>query len=457
MRRLVLQVRQWFGTIGIRWQIMLLVLATQLVAHGTTLAIVSTSIRGKDPQHELAKELADPLLTLLMALPTTVTGDDPAVATLVAKDPRFSLGASRDGANTLPAPEFARPLLDAVPAAWTGRVSVLGLPDGDSGQDPLEQSFALQVALGDGSFLLFRPSPGMLARTVPTIFVSMGALFIVLPITMLFLWAGNVLVSPIARLADGVDAFSRNIDAPEVRTEGAPEIRRASASFNAMRTRIRKLVKDRSLTLAAIGHDMRTPLTRLRLRVETQDPETALAGIKTDLAALERMIDDALQFLRAEQQMVRLAVTDLAVLCRTVCDDFGDRGGKVQYEGLPRLNATCDSGLMRRVLENTVGNAVTHAGGGTVRLREEPGAVLVEVADAGPGIPADLHQIVTEPFTRLDAATAGRDANPAGFGLGLAIARQLMQRQGGGLTLHKNHPAGLIVRLILPQPKERPA
>jgi signal transduction histidine kinase len=453
MTALFARFRRPVRNIGIRWQIMLLVVAAQLVAHLTTFVIVSSSLRGEARQQELVLELADPLLTLLAVLPTDVAGDNSVLTDLVSRDARFALVPAVDVSGTS-ALEVSRSVLAAVPPVWAGRVSVVG-----SGPEvwppPFERPFAVQVALADQSALVFSPSPGVLARTVPAFVVSMGALFVVLPIMMLFLWAGNALVSPIARLADGVDAFSHNIDAPEVPVDGAPEVRRASASFNAMRQRLRKLVNDRSLTLAAIGHDMRTPLTRLRLRVETQEPEEALQGIQTDLAALERMIDDALQFLRAEHWPVRLGVTDLAVLCRTVCDDFGDRGAAVRYAGAPRLSATCDNSLMRRVLENTLGNAVAHAGGGTVALREEPGAVLVEVSDHGPGIPPDLHDVVTEPFTRLDGTSAGRDANPGGFGLGLAIARQLMQRQGGRLTLHQNDPTGLIVRLILPLPKGR--
>jgi signal transduction histidine kinase len=453
MTGLASRVTRFLGTIGIRWQIMLLVVTAQIVAHITTFVIVSSSLRGEARQQELVLELADPLLTLLAVLPTDVTSGSAVLVDLVARDARFALAPAVDVPESA-ALEISRAVLAAVPPAWVGHVSV-----GGSGPEvwppPFEKPFAVQVALADAGALVFSPSPGVLARTVPAFVVSMGALFVVLPIMLLFLWAGNALVSPIARLADGVDAFAHNIDAPEVSVEGATEVRRASASFNAMRQRLRKLVNDRSLTLAAIGHDMRTPLTRLRLRVETQEPEEALQGIQTDLAALERMIDDALQFLRAEHQPVRLAVTDLAVLCRTVCNDFADRGGAVRYDGASRLSVTCDSSLMRRVLENTLGNAVAHAGGGTVALLEEPGAVRVEVSDRGPGIPSDLHDIVTEPFTRLDGTTAGRDANPGGFGLGLAIARQLMQRQGGQLTLHQNDPSGLIVRLALPQPKGR--
>ncbi len=439
--------------LGMRWQITCLLIVTQLAAHVATMVIVSPAIRSDERQQAFALDLADPLLLLLPLLPQDATSSHPVALAMMQSYPHFQLRPTRPP-ETAPQLELVQSTLNAaVPSAWAGRLLVYAADWSDRRRGPISEPFEVAVDLADGRQLVLDPQIGPFAKAVPPVVLTLGLMLIAMPIMILSVWAGNVIVRPIGQLAAGADAFAKDINAPHIAAGGAPEVRRAARSVNAMRDRIGTLLKDRSLTLAAISHDMRTPLTRMRLRLETFSPEK-IDDVRTDLAELERMIDDALRFLRAEEEVANLRRTDLAVLCKTVCDAYADDGAKVRYVGPDHLVSECDPALMRRVLENTVSNAVRHAGAGTVilaRCTDPDGAgIKVDVVDRGPGIASDQFETVLKPFSRLDAVKAGRSGSVGGFGLGLAISQQLMARQNGELSLRANEPKGLIVRLRLP-------
>lgn len=440
------------ASLGMRWQITLLIVVTQIAAHIATVAIVSPIIRNEDRQQAFALDLSDPMLLVLNLLPPDVTAAHPVVETLIAREPRFSLRPA-----LAPVADAELQLLEAavdavVPPVWANRLHVFPDDWGETRRGPIARPFYLAADLADGQQLVLAVTLSPLAAAVPRVVITLGLLLIAMPIMILSVWAGNMIVRPIGALADGVDDFARDTEAPGIPVSGAKEVRRAAWSFNAMRDRIAKLLKDRSLTLAAISHDMRTPLTRLRLRLEDVDDPSAKAAT-SDVDELERMIDDALRFLRAEEEVVKLRPTDLAVLCMTVCDNLAAEGAAATYQGPDHLVSDCDPALMRRVLENTLGNAVRHAGSGTLILSQDAstgGAPQIEITDTGPGIEPRFFETVLQPFARLESIQAGGSGSVGGFGLGLAIARQLMTRQGGLLSLHENTPSGLIVRLSMP-------
>ncbi|MBO6605009.1 MAG: HAMP domain-containing histidine kinase [Roseicyclus sp.] len=440
-----------------RWQITLLLVVTQLVAHVATILILSPTIRSEERQQAYALELGNPLLVLVRLLPPDATSSHQVVQVIVDADPRFSLRPTQPP-EISPSLGLVRDTLAVVaPPDWTDRLLVYEAhwEDRIGPRGPIAEVFYLAIDLEDGQQLVFRPEMGPLAATIPRVVLTLGLMLIAMPIMILAVWAGNMIVRPIARLADGADTFANDINAPHIAVGGAPEVRRAARSVNAMRDRIGRLLKDRSLTLAAISHDMRTPLTRMRLRLETiEGPD--VGDIVADLGELERMIDDALTFLRAEEEVSHLRRTDLAVLCKTVCDEFADEGADVRYHGPAHLVSDCDPALMRRVLQNTVGNAVRHAGSAKLHLsgllQGASNGVMVEVVDQGPGIAPDQFETVLRPFSRLQAVEAGGPGSVGGFGLGLAIAKQLMARQNGALSLHGNDPSGLIVRMVLATP-----
>ncbi|MCE8006859.1 HAMP domain-containing sensor histidine kinase [Aestuariivita sp.] len=439
--------------LGMRWQVTLLLILTQLAAHVTTILIVSPTIRSDERQQAFVMELAEPLLLILPLVAPDARSSDDMLQTIVSSDARFTL---RDTV-----PEEFNPSLNltrdtlvaAMSAHWGNRLSVFPADWSDRRKGPIAEPFSVAVDLTDGRQLVFNPTISPLAAAVPRVVLTLGLMLIAMPIMILSVWAGLAIIRPIGLLADGADAFTLDINAAPIRVHGGPEVRRATRSVNAMRDRIRKLLTDRSLTLVAISHDMRTPLTRMRLRLETIEAP-GVDAVKRDLGELERMTDDALRFLRAEAEQADMRHTDLAVLCRTVCDEFADEGADVSYNGPDHLVAECDPALMWRVLLNILGNAVHYAGAGKVTLtgRSEDDAsfVQIDVADNGPGIDPDQFAVVLQPFSRPEAVKAGLQGSPGGFGLGLAIAKQLMHRQGGMLSLKANTPGGLIVRLHLP-------
>lgn len=442
---------------SVRWQIAALIILTQVAAHLVTgLTIDYSTRRVGGGEANLIFSLTDPML---MALRMAPQADAPATraafAGLAALDDRFSL------TERSPMPEAAAMIRSedrlgtvfeaALPPGWRGRVVIFAA---DGSGRVFFDNFAVAARLGDGGWLLFKPHRNTLVENVPRVVALLALLLIGLSLMFLSVWAGAALVAPIGALARGVDRFASSVDTPPLHETGPAEVRLATQAFNRMRLRIRKLISDRSQTLAAIGHDMRTPLTRLKLRLELleQSPALAAVAIDDDIRTLERMIDDALEFLRSENQPLVLVPVDLAVLARTVADDYADRGHNIRFSGPSRHVVLCDHDLIWRILDNVVGNAAKFAPSGEVSLQPAPdGSVLIEVTDDGPGIPFEHRDKVLEPFTRIEAVRAGSAQNAPGFGLGLAIARDLTERHRGALTLSESPTGGLRVSIRLPE------
>lgn len=232
---------------------------------------------------------------------------------------------------------------------------------------------------------------------------------------------------------------------------GAEEVRSAIRSFNTMQKRLRSMMDDRAQTLASIGHDLRTPLTRLGLRLEATELGDAEEGVQRDIAEMRQMINDALAFLSTENKPVTITSVDLSSLCETVVTDFADQGKEVTLcQDAETITANCDISLTMRALTNLIDNGVKYACAVDVRVTARQKDVLVTVSDRGPGIPDELMALASKPFNRLEAKSAGQTHALGGFGLGLAIAEDCMSRQRGYLTLEKNLPHGLIATLSLP-------
>lgn len=215
-----------------------------------------------------------------------------------------------------------------------------------------------------------------------------------------------------------------------------------------MRTRIRTLLDNRTRMLAAISHDLRTPLTRLRLRAERAAPD-ARAGMLGDIERIGRMLDETLEYLRQDLRGERFERIDLASLIQTICAEFADIGYSVSYEGPSRLAWTCRPSALTRAITNIVDNATKHGTFVSVALHADDDVVQIDVRDNGRGIPTSLHEKVFEPFFKIEGP--GVSAEPVGFGLGLAIARDVVKRHGGTIELRNRSVGGLLVRLSLPK------
>ncbi len=215
-----------------------------------------------------------------------------------------------------------------------------------------------------------------------------------------------------------------------------------------MQVRLQRMLGDRTLMLGAISHDLRTPLTRIRLRIETGRTEDERARMLADIELLESMLTSTMSFVRGVDDAEPQEAVDLDLALQTVCDLISDVGGNVSYQGPSRCRYQCRPQAMMRALANVVSNAAKYGPQAHVVLSHVAGSgFLIEVTDDGPGIAPDEMSKVFEPFYRTAAA---RERDSEGMGLGLSIARSIILAHGGSIELSAAQPHGLVVRIMLP-------
>lgn len=432
----------------IRRQLLILLVVAQLLAHVSTVLIVSNAFNAVGRVDELRVELLDALTTAL----TLMDPNDPAAVRaallpLVDSDSRFVLRGP-GGDTSLPLPNIVDLVETELPQGWHGRIAVYDVPVGTLPVGANARPFAVVVDLGYEGYLWFFPDISLISGSLPLIGITMIVMFLAVPLLVITVWSGTYLLRPVERLSEGAQKFSEGAQVDILEETGPREVRAAIRSFNTMQERLQTLIDERGQTLASIGHDLRTPLTRLRLRLENVALGDAATGTERDIRAMEAMIDDALEFLRSQYHRVDCVPVDIASLCETVVTDFTDRGADLLLPSTATDQVVCDIDLTIRALTNIVENAVKFAGKAQVVLRD--GGREIAVIDEGPGIPPKLLDVVTRPFNRLGTVSAGAPNAPRGFGLGLAIAEAAMRHQGGVLILEQNSPSGLIARLRLP-------
>jgi signal transduction histidine kinase len=260
------------------------------------------------------------------------------------------------------------------------------------------------------------------------------------------------LTKPVSTLAAAAEALGRDVNAPPLPEDGPSEIATAAAAFNTMAARIRRFVQDRTELLTAIGHDLRTPITRLKLRAEFVEDDEQRNKMLADLEELEAMVSATLAFGRDAQTTEPVSSIDLAELLRTVLDEAGDTrpdlSGKLAYEGISHFTLRARPLALKRALANLVNNASTY--GGSARIRLVPpnhGMLVIEVEDDGPGIPPAELERVFEPFHRGEPS---RNRETGGVGLGLPIARNIFRAHGGDVTLANRPMGGVKATVTLP-------
>jgi signal transduction histidine kinase len=266
-----------------------------------------------------------------------------------------------------------------------------------------------------------------------------------LPTLALSLWASRRVTAPLLRLAAQAERVDPETIAAPLPVEGTTEIRLLAETFNRLILRLTRYAAGQRRMLAAVSHDLRTPLTRLRLRAETVSDPALRQVLVRDTAIMQVLIDHSLQLLQAQDRAADLGWVDLQALLQTVADDMTDAGAKVEVGELPPISASCNAPMLTRAIENLIDNAAKYAGGSTLKLRQEGGAAVIEVADRGPGLTEAAKELAFEPWYRGDAARTDQ-----GNGLGLAIVKTLITAQGGAVELADNVPHGLVARLILP-------
>ncbi len=279
--------------------------------------------------------------------------------------------------------------------------------------------------------------------------------FIVMTIlgAIMIFWAVRQLLIPVRTLAAAAERLGRDVvNAPALPETGASEIVTAAAAFNTMAARIRRFVEDRTFLLTAIGHDLRTPITRLKLRAEYMEDEEQRVKMLADLDEMEAMVAATLAFGRdvtASEAVTRL---DLATLLRTILDEAADgdpaHAESLAFTGPDHLTINARPLGLKRALTNLIGNALKYGDAARVALRSMPkNMVRIEIEDDGPGIASEEAERVFEPFRRLETS---RNRETGGSGLGLSIARNIIRAHGGDILLHNLPGKGLRVSVNLP-------
>jgi signal transduction histidine kinase len=339
----------------------------------------------------------------------------------------------RANMNVVPVPAPLRPreIIFLGGPAWSRLVVGMRLPDGPW----------LNVAAK-----MPRPSPWH----SNTLLLAFGLMTVVA--AALSVWAVRRLTAPVATLAAAAERLGRDVNAPPLPEDGPSEVATAAAAFNLMAARIRRFVQDRTFMLTAIGHDLRTPITRLKLRAEFMEDEDLRRKMLADLDEMEAMVSATLAFGRDATSSEPVTPLDLPALIRTVLDEAADARPelteKLSYHGPAHLTVKARSNSLKRALTNLVGNAVTYGGGAHAALDTARfGVAVLAIEDDGPGIPPGDLDRVFQPFHRVESS---RNRETGGVGLGLPIARNILRAHGGDVSIANRSQGGARVTVTLP-------
>jgi signal transduction histidine kinase len=310
---------------------------------------------------------------------------------------------------------------------------------------PRDTHLKAALRLRDGSWLTLKTK----IRAAPwaVLLSSVGSAFILgLGVIAAAALVLRNLSRPLRALAEAADKVGQDAHV-RIGESGAGDLKLVAKAFNAMQDRIAGLLRARTEALAAVGHDLRTPLARLRLRAGfVGDPE-AREALEADVDEMTAMLDSLLAYLGGQEDPEPPRRTDLAAVAMTVVDNAVDMGRPATYAGLDHAPVQARPVSLKRAVSNIVENALHYGGQATLTLTYEGSTAVLAVEDAGPGIPeAELAEVL-QPFHRLDSARA---RNTAGLGLGLTIVQQILQREGGTLVLKNRSQGGLRVELRLP-------
>lgn len=303
--------------------------------------------------------------------------------------------------------------------------------------------FIAGVQTSDGNWTVVRPSPDPFPNDWQRRVALWLAGCVVLAVPAVW-WFARRITAPIQQFAQAAERLGRDPHAPPVDLKGPAEIGVAAGAINEMQTRLKRYVDDRTAMVGAISHDLRTPLARIRFKLEANPPNRA--AILSDVEKMEAMIASVLAFIRDAATVDARENLDLLSVVEVVVDDAALTGGDVQLVESAPLTVMGDPVALQRLLANLVDNALKYGGAARVRMHERDRQAIVEVEDDGPGLAtADLSRVF-EPFFRADAS---RNLDGGGVGLGLAVARSLARAHGGDVELI-SRPGGLTARVSLP-------
>ncbi|CAJ96566.1 Signal transduction histidine kinase [Cupriavidus necator] len=424
----------WPRTMGAR--LFLILLAGLIVAHGLSFGVLFAE-RYITARKVMLGTLETDVSTSIAILDRLPAAERPQWLRHVNRGAyQYILGPGLPGVPEMSAQ--ATEVADRIMEASGGRfpVRVESIP----GQGKRMQA---HLTLSDGSPLTIdvHPKPTPVAQWLPYV------LLIQLLLLILCCWLGvRLAIRPLVALANAADALDPNARTQPLGETGPTELVRAARAFNAMRERIARFVEERVQILAAISHDLQTPITRMKLRAEMTEDSEEKRKLVQDLTEIETLVKEGLAYARAMHGDGETpSRIDIGSFVESLVYDYQDTGKAVTI--LQRAGGTLDTRphALRRILTNLTDNALKFGGAAELSVhREDGGAVTISVLDRGPGIPAEQLESVLQPFVRLEAS---RNRETGGTGLGLAIAHQLALAIGGSLTLRNREGGGLEARL----------
>lgn len=366
----------------------------------------------------------------LRALLARALGDDRPV--------RVQVRALPDGLGTAPA--HAHP--------WRGEEAGRHPPWASPGSAAMGgYALVAAVALRDGGWVLFDQRIPQDDAQLPLRTLAALAVTLLAALGLSFI-AVRWVTRPLRLLSGAAEALGRDIRRPPLPETGPLEVRQAAHAFNTMQRRLVRFIDDRSRVFAAMSHDLKTPITRLRLRAALLEDEDMRERIERDLAEMEAMVAHALDFMRGAQAGEPRQPVDLQALVESLQADQREQGHDVTVQGRIDHPLPANPALLRRCVGNLLDNAVRYGGSATIVLHDTPHAVRIDVLDAGPGIPSGELEQVFEPFHRVESS---RNRATGGTGLGLTIARDIAHLHGGEVQLANRKEGGLRATLTLPR------
>jgi signal transduction histidine kinase len=308
-------------------------------------------------------------------------------------------------------------------------------------------SFVAQVRLNDGALVTFDSrQPAQTASWPYRLLLSLAVLLAA--VIAVSLVAVRWTTRPLKALADAADELGRNIDRAPMPEKGPLEVTRAARAFNTMQERLARHIRERAATLAAMSHDLKTPVNRLRLRAELLDDTEVKKKISQDLEEMESMLHASLEFMRGGESAEKAQPIDVKALLESLQADAQVTGAEVAIEGAASRPYVGRPQALKRCLGNLLDNALKYGNSATMLVEDAPDRLIIRIRDRGPGIPERDLERVFEPFFRLEGS---RSRDTGGTGLGLSIARNIAQVHRGTLTLHNVKEGGLEAALTLPR------
>jgi signal transduction histidine kinase len=417
-----------------------------LMTAGLVIAqLAGAAIHLRERQRSLGNTISHELSQRIAAIHRAIdsqTGSERQHLAKLLSTPRLSLSIEPSAPAARPSPtmltDFAERLQDQLGSVVELRMIAM----------PQFGAFVFDVYLklnGDEWLRLKGSAPDDIFVQPWHVLINLGVML--LAIVVLVIFVARSTVRPLTQLASAARDLADDLRHPPLPEEGPSEVRAAAMAFNTMQTRIRSGIEERERFLAAVSHDLKTPVTRLRLRAEMLADERLREDIRHDVDDMQQLIDDALDFLRGKSVEEPIQPIDLVALVESIVDDFAHTG-RVSLEAPDTLRFNGRPRALQRALRNLVDNALKYGQSAQVVLEEKPDGVLISVEDEGYGIPEGEIESAFEPFYRIEES---RCRETGGTGLGLAIVRQVARSHGGDATLTNRPERGVRAELRLPR------